>query len=102
MPGTCNRSMPSLRLCCTGRDCVVPEVSRNKNIGEIGANMNAHFFKKYLQNMAWAQEGVEDFGDLQYLIRTNYEKRMKNLIDTAEVWSSGLQNAAFEPDKVKV
>ncbi len=64
--------------------------------------MNAQVFKKYLQNRAWAQEGVDDFGDLQYLMRANYEKGMENLIEIAEVWSTGLKDVAFKPGKVRI
>lgn len=41
-----------------GRECVAPEVNRNKNIGEVGANMNKSAFKRYLAAMAWSAEEV--------------------------------------------
>ena len=41
-----------------GRECVVPEVNRNYNIGEQGAHMDAKTYSKYLSQMAvsWACE----------------------------------------------
>lgn len=41
-----------------GLDCISPEVNRNRNIGEIGANMERGFFKKYLAGMAFNTERV--------------------------------------------
>lgn len=35
-----------------GRDCIIPEISRNHNIGEEGTNMGDGFFQKYLANIA--------------------------------------------------
>lgn len=83
-----------------GRDCIVPEVSRNRNIGEVGANMNAATFRKFLQGMAWAQEPIEDFGDLGYLRRDAYEAAQADALAKAELWQGSLANAAFEAEKV--
>ena len=41
-----------------GRECVVPEVNRNKNIGEVGANMNKQQFRRFLAQMAWNEQTV--------------------------------------------
>ena len=42
-----------MRLASTskGRECVVPRVSRNFNIGVVGANMESAHYQKYLQHM---------------------------------------------------
>lgn len=41
-----------------GLDCISPEVNRNRNIGEVGANMEKGFFMKYLAGMAFNEEQV--------------------------------------------
>lgn len=84
-----------------GRDCVVPEVSRNRNIGEVGANMNAATFRKFLNGMAWAQAPVENFGDLDYLQQEAYEASQAELTAAAQLWQGSFKDAAFEPGKVK-
>ena len=84
-----------------GRDCIVPEVSRNKNIGEIGANMNAATFRKFLNGMAWAQVPVKDFGNLGYLHKDAYEATQTELVSSAQLWQESFTDAAFEPGKVK-
>ncbi|KAK2079823.1 hypothetical protein QBZ16_002218 [Prototheca wickerhamii] len=40
-----------------GRDCVSPELNRNKNIGEVGANMDASLYRRWLGHMDWAEPG---------------------------------------------
>jgi hypothetical protein len=79
----------------------VPEVNRNKNIGEVGANMNAQIFKTFLGGMAWAEQGTDGFGNLQYLTKSRYDDHMKNLIGTADLWSGSLQDSKFEAGKVR-
>ena len=41
-----------------GRDCVVPEVPRNRNIGRVGSHVDAKTFDKYIGGMAFASNGV--------------------------------------------
>ena len=36
-----------------GLDCIAPEVNRNRNIGEVGANMEKGAFMRYLAGMAF-------------------------------------------------
>ena len=79
----------------------MPEVSRNRNIGEVGANMNAATFRKFLNGMAWAQVPVTDFGDLAYLRQTVYEAKQAELVSSAQLWQGSFQDANFEPGKVK-
>jgi len=38
-----------------GRDCLIPEVARNHNIGQEGTNMGDHFYQRYLAPIAFAQ-----------------------------------------------
>eukprot|EP01060_Flectonema_neradi_P026671 TRINITY_DN3587_c0_g2_i1.p1 TRINITY_DN3587_c0_g2~~TRINITY_DN3587_c0_g2_i1.p1 ORF type:complete len:490 (+),score=101.83 TRINITY_DN3587_c0_g2_i1:725-2194(+) len=64
-----------------GRECLVPFLSRNQNIGLGGANSNSQFFKKNLKAIAH-QEGTNlaAFGDLSTLLLRNYDKSLKKKI----------------------
>ena len=79
----------------------MPDVSRNKNIGEIGANMNAATFRKFLNGMAWAQEPVLDFGDLGYLRKDAFEATQAKLIAGAELWQGSFRDTVLEAGKVR-
>ena len=83
---------------------MVPEVNRNKNIGERGANMNANYFKTYLASMNWAEQGVgeEGFGDLAYLTgKGPYRAGMTQLLAAATPWLGGsLKETALDPGQV--
>ena len=35
---------------------MAPELNRNSNIGEVGANMNKSMFRRFLRAMAWATQ----------------------------------------------
>lgn len=52
------------------RDCIVPEVSRTRNIGSSGSTVLAGspFFRKFIAPIAFNQEDVGTFGDLSYLL----------------------------------
>lgn len=39
------------------RECIVPELSRNKNIGVDGATMNRQEYERMLANIAWNEVG---------------------------------------------
>lgn len=57
-----------------GRECIVPEVSRTKHIGDQGANVNAKSASLY-HRMAWATaplktDGKPAFGELWYLVQS--------------------------------
>jgi hypothetical protein len=45
-----------------GRECVIPEVNRNYNIGEVGANMKRDVYAKYLKHMSLNHVNVKDLG----------------------------------------
>lgn len=45
-------------LFAADRDCIAPEVNRNRNIGEIGANVDKRFFKAHLSQMTWQKAPV--------------------------------------------
>lgn len=67
-----------------GRECISPEVSRNKNIGEVGANMNKSAFKRYLATMEWSQAKAVNLGDLGYLIKPAFTAAMQSAMASAE------------------
>jgi hypothetical protein len=61
-----------------GRECVVPQVPRNLNIGRRGANMQAWLFDRRLARMGYAGgAGVASFGDLSYLRAEAWEQRLR-------------------------
>mmetsp|Transcript_11262 Transcript_11262/g.33832 ORF Transcript_11262/g.33832 Transcript_11262/m.33832 type:complete len:752 (-) Transcript_11262:379-2634(-) len=80
------------------RDCVAPEVNRNRNFGERGANMNRIYHRAYLHYMTWHEDTVRDFGDLSYLVKGNYERGMRTLVDRARL--RPLPRAGPLPDNV--
>ena len=53
-----------------GRDCVIPEVSRNHNIGETGATVSAQHYSATLAQIAFAQV-VFRFAHVSLLLRQN-------------------------------
>ena len=60
-----------------GRSCIVPEISRNRNIGEAGTNMQNHFFQRYLQPVATQQEPVQSFlHSVEQLRQPHYDERL--------------------------
>ena len=86
-----------------GRDCVSPELNRNKNIGEVGANMDASLYRRWLGHMDWAEPGraglpagasagAGRFGDLSYLLQPRYDAAMRAAIAGASVRVSGAQS----------
>ena len=64
------------------RDCIVPEISRNRNIGIIGANMNPRDYALKIQPLAFNKEIKNEY-DLKNLGASEYEAYMKNLISTS-------------------
>ncbi|KAJ1489324.1 GNT-I family-domain-containing protein [Baffinella frigidus] len=60
-----------------GRDCVVPELSRNHNIGAKGATVSINDFRQRLQSIAFNQDPSTDFGDLSYLHIQQYEGALR-------------------------
>jgi hypothetical protein len=66
------------------RDCIVPEISRNHNIGVEGANMNAVSFKEKLDKTVYYNGEPFDFGDLSYLLNFKYENYIQSLVNSAK------------------
>ena len=61
-----------------GRECVVPQVPRNLNIGRRGANMQAWLYDRRLAKMGYAGgAGMASFGDLSDLRDEAWAERLR-------------------------
>jgi alpha-1,3-mannosyl-glycoprotein beta-1,2-N-acetylglucosaminyltransferase len=65
------------------RDCIVPEISRNKNIGIVGANMNPKDFALKIQPLAFNKETKNDYV-VKHLGSAEYENYMKDLVGNSK------------------
>ena len=73
-----------------GRECVAPEVPRNRNIGEVGANMNAAAFRRYIAAAAFFNGSrAVDWGDLSALLQPAYTAGVAAAVAGAELWKLG-------------
>jgi hypothetical protein len=79
-----------LETTALGRECVVPEVNRNFNIGEKGANMEAQTYSKYLSKMMVSSELLHDYGDLTYLTQPVYEDWITSVVARATPYTGTL------------
>ncbi|KAK9811645.1 hypothetical protein WJX72_007588 [[Myrmecia] bisecta] len=75
-----------LNTTAKGRECIAPEVNRNLNIGEKGANMDRRIFRKYLSIMSWNRQLISDYGNLSYLVQPQYSTHMQQMVARAEHW----------------
>ena len=81
---------------------MAPEVNRNRNIGEKGANMRANYYRQYLRSMQWAEQGADGFGDLSQLALPAYEERTARLVAAAVPWPGGsMEEAPLTPGHVR-
>ena len=69
-----------------GRECIVPEVNRNFNIGRTGANMRRDTYERYLKRMSFNVLDINHYGNLAYLDRDVYRQRLQRLTQSAVVW----------------
>ena len=73
------------------RSCIVPEISRNKNIGEQGTNMGGSFFSRFLEPIAWQQSAVASFNrpaaprSLHHIRQPDYDARLRKQLQHAQV-----------------
>ena len=75
-----------------GRECIVPEVSRNRNVGVKGATMSQAEYDKLIGNIAWAEHPAVDWSrrDLvAELSLTGYDERLSELLGAATVVKVG-------------
>ena len=82
----CGRRIGRRRSLRDGRECVIPEVNRNYNIGEVGANMKRDVYSKYLKHMSLNHVNVKDLGDLSYMTRDVYRRWISGLVEDAVTW----------------
>lgn len=71
-----------MRSNANGRDCICPEVSRNRNIGANGATVDQQVFERRFARLQFADGLSSNFGDLSYLLLTNYEQQIKTALST--------------------
>jgi len=72
------------------RECVAPEVSRTFHFDEKGTNVKKSSpLAKMLKNMATSNLPPGQLGNLSYLLRQEYEPRLKELISSAKVVERG-------------
>ena len=73
-----------MRANMRSRDCVTPFLSRNHNFGEVGANMNKQQYVSKIAAVRWYQgKKLVDYGDLSYLLKPSYERKMRHLVSIA-------------------
>jgi alpha-1,3-mannosyl-glycoprotein beta-1,2-N-acetylglucosaminyltransferase len=91
-----------------GRSCLVPFLSRNRNMGESGATANAEFFEAYLKNVASLKDstvkaqGVPVIRHPARLIEATYDAELHKAIAGAEVVEgarAALSADTFRPGK---
>mmetsp|Transcript_11858 Transcript_11858/g.28347 ORF Transcript_11858/g.28347 Transcript_11858/m.28347 type:complete len:623 (+) Transcript_11858:114-1982(+) len=66
-----------------GRDCIIPELSRNHNIGAVGATVSQNAFEAKLKNIAHNADPAVLFGDLSYLRKDRYLEWMRQQLADA-------------------
>jgi len=72
-----------------GRDCIVPELSRNHNIGAQGATVSQRDFEERLGKISFSKAADTDFGDLSYLNVNTYEGHIREELARASSRSVG-------------
>ena len=91
--------MLSQSLLDIGRECICPEVNRNANIGEVGANMQRSMFKRHFAAMAWYNgtnsSTASGFGDLSYLGEAAYTAGMTALLQQAQLYEGAVSLGAI-------
>ena len=68
-----------------------------------GANMQRTVFRRYLSKMTWSEEAVTDWGDLSYLLLSQYNEQLRQLLRVSQLWTGLLTTrtlAAGERNKV--
>ena len=76
-----------------GRECVIPEVNRNYNIGEVGANMQPDSYNNYVKRMSFSTQEVENLGDISYIVFDAYRDWLVRLIEDAVTWPWQSENS---------
>ena len=71
-----------MRLSATsrGRECVVPRINRSRHANARGTNV---LDNRPFERFAFERSGVNDFGDLSYLLRPSYEAAFESTVRDA-------------------
>ncbi|KAL3905607.1 MAG: hypothetical protein SGPRY_010856, partial [Prymnesium sp.] len=71
-----------MRLSSTskGRECVVPRINRSRHANAHGTNVRDN---RPFERFTFEREGVDDFGDLSYLLQQQYEERVEEKVQHA-------------------
>ncbi|KAL1504362.1 hypothetical protein AB1Y20_010768 [Prymnesium parvum] len=91
-----------MRLSATsrGRECVVPRINRSRHANAHGTNVRDN---RPFERFSFERHGVDDFGDLAYLLRDRYETGVEQSIRRAqrrvwpEAWGGGTALEAAKP-----
>ncbi|ETO35625.1 alpha-1,3-mannosylglycoprotein 2-beta-N-acetylglucosaminyltransferase [Reticulomyxa filosa] len=69
-----------------GRDCIIPDISRNYNIGDEGATMSSQWYHQYLEPIQFDEHSNVSFKsmNLSYLWSNTYEMELQSLINRAQ------------------
>jgi alpha-1,3-mannosyl-glycoprotein beta-1,2-N-acetylglucosaminyltransferase len=67
------------------RDCIVPEVSRNRNFGAFGATVDQAFFDKHISKAAFNTQHPVQFQNLSMLFSDSYEKELIRLVESSKL-----------------
>jgi len=68
-----------------GRECLFPEVSRDKHIGEEGANMDSTTFKRYDSHLVINVVSSTQLAEPSALTKVGYEQALRLSLTTARV-----------------
>jgi len=68
-----------------GRECLFPEVSRDKHIGEEGANMDSTTFKRYDSHLVINVVSSTQLAEPSALTKIGYEQALRLILTTARV-----------------
>lgn len=65
-------------------DCIVPSLPRNRNFGITGSSMNSAVFQRDISTVGfYEKKEMVDFGSVEYLLNSNYERLIRDLVRSA-------------------
>ena len=69
------------------RDCIAPEVSRNRNFGHTGSTVssNGQFFNRFIADNPLHMGNMRSFGDVKYLLSDAYEAIVQDMFNRATI-----------------
>eukprot|EP00884_Botryococcus_braunii_P000259 jgi/Botrbrau1/10233/Bobra.0362s0022.1 len=81
-----------------GRECIVPELSRNHNIGEKGANMDRRVYRSYLARLQYNEHPdrtLEISPTCCFLLMSS---TLATWVATAQLWETSVLRMSLIPD----